>query len=204
MGRHHLWGVYQKLGRLTISVPEWTHRQFQRQITTKCGRKDARVGTRSLFSVFACGKCGNRFRGIHAKPNRVWHQIVALLTPSSERLTETFCIHCGGDIEGSSNWCPSICRHCGRELPTDRPSQNSADVSQQSGETVKGEARPLVPPPNPADDFDGCGACTSCGFIFRMTFNNAVCPKCFLKMSKEDAFFACGSYPDSYPPENQP
>jgi len=56
---------------------------------------------------FTCNSCNHRFRGIHAKPNRVWHQIVALLTPSSERLTETFCIHCGGDIEGGGNWCPS-------------------------------------------------------------------------------------------------
>ena len=103
----------------------------------KCSAQ-ANAGNRSLYSVFTCGTCGNRFRGIHARPNKVWHQIVALLTPSAERLTETFCIHCGGDIEGG-NWWPSVCRHCGRDLPTDRPSQTSAVVSQHSGETAKGE-----------------------------------------------------------------
>ena len=168
----------------------------------KCSAQ-TKVGNRSLYNVFACETCGHRFRGIHAKPNKVWHQIVALLTPSSERLTETFCIHCGGDIEGGGNWWPSVCRHCGRDLPTDRPSQTSADVSQHSVETAKAEVQPLDPPPQPTDDFDGCGACTNCGFIFQMTFNNALCPKCLVTMSRKDAFFSCGCYPDSTPPENQ-
>jgi len=49
-------------------------------------------------------------------------------------------------------------------------------------------------------DFDGCGPCTKCGHIFQMYFANAVCPKCNYKMSREDAFFSCGSYPHSTPP----
>jgi hypothetical protein len=130
----------------------------------KCAAQ-TNVGNRSLYDIFACETCGNRFRGIHTKPNRVWHQIVALLTPISERLTSTFCVHCGGDIEGGSNWWPSACRHCGRDLPTDRPSQNSADVSQQSDELAKPEIQPLDPPPQLDDDFDGCGASSECRLL---------------------------------------
>jgi len=52
----------------------------------------------------------------------------------------------------------------------------------------------------PTNDFDGCGPCTKCGHIFQMYFANAVCPKCNHKMSREDAFFSCGSYPHSTPP----
>ena len=123
---------------------------------------------------------------------------------SAESLTDTCCVHCGGTIHGSdTGWWPSVCRHCGRDLPKDRPSQKTADVSQHFGETAKMEARPPASPLQPADDWDGCGACTTCGFIFRMKFNNAVCPRCGNKMSRDDAFFSCGSYPDSVPPENQ-
>lgn len=50
-------------------------------------------------------------------------------------------------------------------------------------------------------EFDGCGPCTKCGHIFQMHFANAVCPKCRHKMSREDAFFSCGSYPHSSPPQ---
>lgn len=49
-------------------------------------------------------------------------------------------------------------------------------------------------------DPDGCGPCTKCGHIFQMYFSHAVCPKCNHKMSREDAFFSCGSYPHSTPP----
>lgn len=162
------------------------------------------AGNRSLYNVFTCGTCSHRFRGIHAKPNMLWHTMRMLLTPSAESLTDTCCVHCGGTICGSdTGWWPSVCKHCGRDLPKDRPAQKMADVSQHFGETAKREVRPVDPPPLRDDDFDGCGACTSCGFIFQMMFNNAVCPRCGNKMSREDAFFSCGSYPDSVPPENQ-
>ena len=39
--------------------------------------------------------------------------------------------------------------------------------------------------------------------VFQMMFANAVCPRCGVKMSREDAYFSCGSYPHSTPPENQ-
>ena len=161
------------------------------------------AGNHSLYNVFICGKCGHRFRGIHAKKNKVWHAMRMILTPSAESLTETCCVHCGGTIHGSdAGWWPSVCKHFGRDLPKDRPSQTSGVVSQHSGETSKVEARPAASPIQLAD-FDGCGACTTCGFIFQMTFANAVCPKCKNKMTREDAFFSCGSYLDSTPPENQ-
>lgn len=169
----------------------------------KCAaQKNAR--NHSLYNVFSCGTCCHRFRGIHAKPNKLWHTMRMLLNPSAESLTETCCVHCGGTICGSdTGWWPLVCKHCGRDLPKDRPSQTSGVVSQHSGEAGKVEARPSAPPPQPVDDWDGCGACTSCGFIFQMKFNNAVCPRCCVKMTREDAFFSCGSYPDSMPPENQ-
>ena len=49
----------------------------------------------------------------------------------------------------------------------------------------------------------GCGPCTTCGYVFQMKFINAVCPRCENKMTREDAFFSCGSYPDSVPPDRQ-
>jgi hypothetical protein len=36
-----------------------------------------------------------------------------------------------------------------------------------------------------------------------MMFASAICPKCGKQMSREDAFFSCGSYPHSMPPESQ-
>lgn len=103
-------------------------------------------GTVPSTASSPAGRAGiDPLRGIHARPNTVWHQIVALVTPSAARLTETFCINCGGDIEGGSNCWPCVCRHCGRDLTTDRHSQTSADVSQQSGELAKREVQPLDP-----------------------------------------------------------
>lgn len=48
--------------------------------------------------------------------------------------------------------------------------------------------------------FDGCGPCTNCGNVFQMKFSDAVCPNCNKKMSRDDAFFSCASYPYSVPP----
>lgn len=182
---------------------------------------------KSLYYVYACKSCGHRFRGIHAKYNKVWHTVVRLLTPKWDHPDVTCCIHCGENVRGSGNgsW-PSVCGSCGRDLPTTPASNPTPVVSQQSSSTKTPPSKPPLPPPAPAvtqqpvpikptavkasspppkqvADFDGCGPCTSCGFIFQMMFNNAVCPKCGKKMSREDAFFSCGSYPHSTPPDNQ-
>lgn len=154
----------------------------------------------SLYNVFACQRCGHRFRGIHARPNKIWHGLVLIVNPAVGNLTATCCVYCGSTVYGSNNgWWPSVCASCGRDLPTDKP---SAHVDKDLPELS-------VPPktadsfPSGAVDYDGCGPCTSCGYVFQMMFKNAVCPRCGAKMSREDAFFSCGSYPHSRPPENQ-
>lgn len=166
-----------------------------------CPRCNAQTNAknRSLYGMFNCGACNHRFRGIHAKPNRVWHNLVVIVNPAVGSLSATWCPYCGSTVEGSgSGWWPSVCATCGRDLPCDKALPPNADVSQESGEKL------MVPPPSsPQPDWDGCGPCTSCGFVFQMMFNNAVCPKCGKKMSREDAFFSCGSYPHSTPPESQ-
>jgi rubrerythrin len=53
---------------------------------------------------------------------------------------------------------------------------------------------------NTTTNFDGCGPCTNCGYIFQMQFTNALCPKCKRKMSRDDAFFSCANHPYSMPP----
>lgn len=166
-----------------------------------CPRCNAQTNAknRSLYGVLGCSKCGHRFRGIHAKPNKFWHGLVVIVNPAVGSLTATWCPHCYSTVQGSDNgfW-PSVCATCGRDLPCDDPSQPAADVSQESGET------PVVPTPSsPQPDWDGCGPCTSCSFIYQMKFSNAVCPRCGVKMSREDAFFSCGGYPHSTPPESQ-
>ena len=135
-----------------------------------CPRCNAHTNAknRSLYGVFQCGTCNHRFRGIQAKPNKLWHGLVVIVNPGVGSLTVTWCPHCFSSVHG------------------------------ESGET---QVVHTLSPPQP--DWDGCGPCTSCGFIFQMMFNNAVCPKCSKTMSWEDAFFSCGSYPHSTPPENQ-
>lgn len=167
----------------------------------------------SLYSVFRCSACNRRFRGIHAKINQGYHSLVRLFSVQWSRVDVTTCPFCQSNVWGTDNgggnvtW-PTVCSECGRDLPTG-PAENPAPVvSQQSSATksvqiTPSQAKPSSPPHKQADDFDGCGPCTSCGFIFQMMFNNAVCPKCGKKMSREDAFFSCGSYPHSTPPENQ-
>jgi ribosomal protein L37AE/L43A len=165
-----------------------------------CPRCNAQTNAknRSLYGVFKCGKCNHRFRGIHAKPNKLWHGLVVIVNPAVGRPTETWCLFCGSTVEGSdSGWWPSVCASCARDLPTDHPSQPAAVVSQDSGEAA------LPSPSSPQPDWDGCGPCKSCGFIYQMMFANAVCPRCSVKMTREDAFFSCGSYPNSTPPESQ-
>lgn len=157
------------------------------------------AGNRSLYGVFKCGTCNHRFRGILAKPNKLWHGLVVIVNPGVGSPTQTWCPHCFSTVHGSDNgfW-PSVCATCGRDLPTDEPSHPATESSQDSGETA------MVPPASsPQQDWDGCGPCTSCGFVFQMMLNNAVCPNCGRKMSREDAFFSCGSYPNSTPPESQ-
>jgi hypothetical protein len=84
----------------------------------KCS-KQTNAGDKSLYYVYTC-KCGHRFRGIHAKPNKGWHTLVGILTPRWERLDVTCCIHCGENVTGSGNgWWPSVCGSCGRDLPTE-------------------------------------------------------------------------------------
>jgi len=166
-----------------------------------CPRCNAQTNAknRSLYGVFKCGKCNHRFRGIHAKPNKLWHGLVVIVNPGVGSLTVTWCPHCFSSVHGSDNgYWPSVCATCGRDLPCGDPSQATADDSQESGET---QAVRTLSPPQP--DWDGCGPCTSCGFIFQMMFASAICPKCGKQMSREDAFFSCGSYPHSMPPESQ-
>lgn len=166
-----------------------------------CPRCNAQTNAknRSLYGVFRCDKCNHRFRGIHAKPNKLWRALVVIVNPAVGSPTATWCPHCFSTVSGSDNgYWPSVCATCGRDLPTDASSRATADVSQESGEVL------MVPTPSsPLPDWDGCGPCTSCGFIFQMMFNNAVCPKCGKKMSREDAFLSCGSYPHSTPSESQ-
>lgn len=166
-----------------------------------CPRCNAQTNAknRSLYGVFGCSKCGHRFRGIHAKPNTLWHGLVVIVNPGVGSPTQTWCPHCFSTVSGSDNgYWPGVCATCGRDLPTGDPSQATDDVSQESGGML------MVPTPSsPQPDWDGCGSCTSCGFIFQMMFASAVCPRCGVKMSRGDAFFSCGSYPHSTPPENQ-
>lgn len=85
----------------------------------KCS-KQTNVGDKSLYYVYTCSSCGNRFRGIHAKVNKGWHTLVGILTPRYERLDETCCIHCGATVTGNDRgWWPSVCPSCGRDLPTE-------------------------------------------------------------------------------------
>lgn len=178
------------------------------------------VGRQSRYNVFVCDHCNHSFRGIHAKPNTLWHKTAAFLW-SYEDFESTPYPHCHQAVVYRGQW-PSVCSKCTRTLPTDAATPPTPDVSQQSPSTKAlpsqpppapavsqqtGSIKPTPvkpsPPPKQAVDFDGCGPCTSCGFIFQMMFNNAVCPKCRTKMSREDAFFSCGSYPHSTPPESQ-
>lgn len=77
---------------------------------------------RSLYGVFHCGKCNHRFRGTHAKPNKLWRALVVIVNPAVGVLTETWCPYCGSTVEGSdSGWWPSVCSSCGRDLPCDEP-----------------------------------------------------------------------------------
>lgn len=64
--------------------------------------------------------------------------------------------HRCGSIEGVRDWRPSVCRHCGRDLPVARPSQNSGIDLLNSGEMAKVEVQQLDPPPQRDDIFDGC------------------------------------------------
>ncbi len=82
---------------------------------------------RSLYGVFKCGTCSHRFRGIHAKPNKLWRAWVVIVNPAVGLLTETWCPNCGSTVEGSdSGWWPSVCSSCGRDLPCDDPSQSES------------------------------------------------------------------------------
>lgn len=45
-----------------------------------------------------------------------------------------------------------------------------------------------------AQEFDGNGPCKVCSFVYQMKFEQAVCPTCGHRMSREDAFFACAHY----------
>jgi len=180
----------------------------------KCNhQKD--VGYQSLYYVYSCDACGHKFRGIHAKINKWWHTFIGIVTPRWSRTDTTSCIHCGANVRGDDQgWWPNTCCWCGKNLPTTRCVDTTTPlVSQHSGKPpvmpTPSSPQPAGKPPvmptpsSPQPDWDGCGPCTSCGFIFQMMFNNAICPKCGKKMSREDAFFSCGSYPHPYPPESQ-
>lgn len=94
-----------------------------------CPRCNAQTNAknRSLYGVFKCGTCNHRFRGIHAKPNKLWRALVVIVNPAVGVLTETWCPFCGSTVEGSdSGWWPSVCASCGRDLPCDDPSQSES------------------------------------------------------------------------------
>jgi len=167
-----------------------------------CPRCNSQTNTisHSRYNVFSYQRCGPRYRGIHAHPNKLWHGLVVSVNPVVSSLTETCCVYCGSTVCGCSNgWWPSVCASCGRDFPTDEPSAHVDEVLPEPSlltKTADSLAFGTV-------DYDGCGPCTGCGYVFQMLFKNAVCPKCGQKMSREDAFFSCGSYPLSRPPENQ-
>jgi len=95
-----------------------------------CPRCNAQTNAknRSLYGVFCCGMCNHRFRGIHAKPNKLWRALVVIVNPAVGVLTETWCPYCGSTVEGSdSGYWPSVCASCGRDLPTDEPSEPAAE-----------------------------------------------------------------------------
>ena len=58
------------------------------------------------------------------------------------------------------------------------------------------------PPATLQHDWDGCGPCSYCGWIYQMMFDNAKCPCCHQIMSRNDAFSNCASYPYSVPPQS--
>ena len=164
------------------------------------------IGKTSRYNVFVCDHCTHRFRGIHASPNKLWGTATAVfwsllpLKTHYEDFESTKCPYCQVAITPRGKW-PSVCSECTRDLPTS-PATNPIPVVSQQVSTPSPVPSPAtaVSPPN---DFDGCGPCKTCGYVFQMKFINAVCPRCENKMTREDAFFSCGSYPDSMPPENQ-
>jgi len=210
--------VHPKTGPFR-KYPKWDcHFHFDKRNGEESqGRAGKRKNERGKWKWVSDFRYSSRSEGsqLHLQllqPSVPWHSCEAeqslapdrCLTDAQQRTPDRDVLHPLRRGHRGRRQLVSVCRHCGRDLPMDRPSQTSGVVSQHSVETVKGEARPLAPPSQLADDFDGCGACTSCGFIFQMKFNKAVCPRCQIKMTREDAFFSCGSYPDSTPPENQP
>ena len=63
------------------------------------------------------------------------------------------------------------------------------------------------PPPTLAatpTDFDGDGPCGRCGKVFKMKFNDAVCPHCSHRMSWQDALQACAGYTGDTSVQPQP
>jgi len=51
--------------------------------------------------------------------------------------------------------------------------------------------------------FDGNGPCKACGFVYQMKFEQAVCPSCSHRMSRDDAFFACAGFSGPTPTSSQ-
>jgi len=89
-----------------------------------CPRCNAQTNAknRTLYGVLNCRMCNHRFRGIHAKPNKLWHGLVVILNPAVANPTVTWCPHCYSTVYGSDNgYWPSVCATCGRDLPCDKP-----------------------------------------------------------------------------------
>jgi len=128
-------------------------------------------------------------------------------TPAAKQTCTGICPQCSKRItisfySGQNN---QRCPECRGRIDVGKWATSATASSPPVQQSMPVPAKTVQPRPSASSqpDFDGCGPCTSCGYVFQMKFNNAVCPRCKNKMTREDAFFSCGSYPDSTPPENQ-
>jgi DNA-directed RNA polymerase subunit RPC12/RpoP len=127
-----LWG---RISGSTRKIPVSSAEGDQRKAKTmwlycpKCNhQKD--VGSYSLYYVYSCDACSHKFRGIHAKINKLYHTLIGILTPRWSRTDTTCCIHCGSNVRGDDQgWWPNTCSSCGKNLPTTPAEQTNETVA---------------------------------------------------------------------------